>query len=479
MDKAQKKVLKIFHDAAKNVPAYLTFLKKHKIKPEKIKKWVDFQKIPLMDKKNYLWHYPYKNLFKKGFQPPIISMSSASSGTPFYWPRGFDQEERGGKIHEIIFRDIFKIGKRKTLVIVCFSMGTWIAGTFTANCCRYLIQKGYNLSIMTPGIEKEDALAILRDFAPNFETVILAGYPPFLMDIIDEATNRKINFKKFDLRLLFAGENFSEKWREIIKGIAGIQSAKTTSINSGQAASASIYGTADADILGHETPLTIFLRKKAMEDKKLANALFGEAASLPSLVQYYPEEKYFEGINGELVFTTATAIPLIRYNIHDNGKIISYSEVKNIVKKFNLEKEVVKNGLNYWKNPLIALFSRKDVSTTFYALNIYPENIKAGIENDLISRYFSGKFLASAKTVNKGRDQKFILKLELKRKVQPSETIKELAKNIIFETLIKVNTEYRKLYSSIGKSALPHIELILFGDPIFQVKKSKFKWMAG
>ncbi|MBI2450751.1 MAG: phenylacetate--CoA ligase family protein [Parcubacteria group bacterium] len=465
----QKKVLKLFHQAAKDIPAYQVFLKKHKIKSRKIKAWKDFQKIPLMDKKNYLRVYPYVDLFPKKKIPPIISMSSGSSGKPFYWPRGFDQEERGGKIHEIIFRNIFKIGSKRTLVIVCFSMGTWIAGTFTASCCRYIAQKSYNLSIATPGIEKEDALSILKDFAPNFETVILAGYPPFLMDIIDEANQRKINLKKLNLRLLFAGENFSEKWRDVIHEMASMPKTLDRSV--------SIYGTADADILGHETPLSVFLRKKANINRNFAEAFFGKISFIPTLVQYYPMEKFFESVNGKLIFTSAAGIPLIRYNIQDTGKLISYSEAMKLIREFGFEKEIKKRGLDKWKLPFLTLGGRKDVSVTFYALNIYPENIKSGLEDDFVSKYLSGKFIASTKSVNKGKNQKLIIKVELARNTEPTENIKELAEQIIFEHLLKLNIEYRKLYSSISKKALPQIELIPFGDPIFQVKKSKHGWV--
>ena len=423
-----------------------------------------------MDKTNYLRAYPYEDLFPNRTIPPIVSMSSGSSGTPFYWPRGFAQEDAGGKLHEIVVHDIFKIGTQKTLVIICFSMGTWIAGAFTASSFRWLAKIGYNISILTPGIEKEDALAILRDFAPHFERVILAGYPPFLMDVITEAHNRGIKVKRLHLNLILAGENFSEIWRKTIHGLTGIKDHLSGSV--------SIYGTADADMCGHESPLTIFIRKQADRNHAFAKDFFGETSFLPTLVHYHPDIKFFERIDGQLVFSAMSGIPLIRYNIKDQGQLYDFNHAKKILKAHGYWDDVTKQGLDQWKLPMLTLAGRKDVSVTFYALNIYPENFKAGLEDKLVSSFLTGKFIAQTKAVNRNRDQQLVLNVELQRDDKPSNGKIKLVKEVIFQHLIKLNSEYRKLHASIGDKALPYIELIPFGDPMFQVKKSKHRWVT-
>jgi len=151
-----KKALSLFKWVVRNVPAYNKFLKKNGIKSANIRSITDFNKIPMITKDNYLRKYPLLELVSKKKIPEMISVSSGSSGKPFYWPRSDSQEETGADMHEIIFRDIFKIGKKRTLVIICFSMGTWIAGTFTMSVVRKLVKRGYNIAVVTPGIEKED-----------------------------------------------------------------------------------------------------------------------------------------------------------------------------------------------------------------------------------------------------------------------------------------------------------------------------------
>ncbi len=450
--------LDLFRRTARTVPAYKRFLKKHGLDPARVKTDADFIRIPCVTKKNYLLSYPYGDLFPRGTVPPMVSASSGSSGVPFYWPRGNAVEERGAEAHERIFRDIFKIGKKRTLVIVCFSMGTWIAGTYTTACVRRIADKGYPISVVTPGIEKEDILAILSRLAPEFEMVIMAGYPPFLMDIAALARARRIPLRKLNLRLLFAGENFSERWRESIHRLCGITDALAGSVG--------IYGTADAALLGHETPLSIYIRKCMAKNPAFRKKLLGTAPFVPTLVRYYPEQVHIETIGDELAFTVSSGIPLVRYAIGDRGRLFSPNAVAPLVPK----------SLRVFDAPLVALLGRKDVAVTFYALNIYPENIKAGLEDKTVARAMSGKFVAKTVAAHGDRDQKLLITAELARGVRPSGALLRKAEKSVFNNLVRLNAEYRKLHQSIGDRALPEMRLVPFGDTLFDITRAKHRW---
>lgn len=462
--------INLFIEASNKVVAYKKFLDKHSVKQKDIKSINDFKlKVPLMYKENYLCVYPFKELVKNGVIPAMVSASSGSSGKPFYWPRGDEQEIQGGKLHEKIFRDIFALENKKTLVIVCFSMGNWIAGTFTAASCRYVAkQKDMNISVITPGIEKEDIISILKDFTIEFESVVLAGYPPFLMDIVMESKKRNLSFDRFDCKFLFAGENFSENWRELICDSACISNSLTETVN--------VYGTADAGALGHENPLSIFLRKKATEDSLFNEEFFGQNGFIPSLIQFDPNIIYFELIDGQLVFTANTGIPLIRYNIQDRGLIIEIKKIIEISKKFGFYDQI-SDYINKWNYPLVALFGRSDVAVTFYALNIYPENIKLASEKKVFLNKLTGKFLARVDFDETQTIQTLIISFELSEGVNTTEEIKTEMQKILVESLISSNAEYRKLYNAIGGRALPIIELIDFGNEIFKLKKNKQTWI--
>lgn len=463
------KALTVFKSASENVEAYKKFLKKNKISAKDILKNKNFEAIPVMNKANYLLSYKLRELVPFSKFPPMISASSGSSGKPYYWPRGDEQEIRGAQIHKVILEDIFNIKKKKTLAIVCFSMGNWIAGTFTLSSLREVSRnKNLNLSIITPGIDKDDVVQVLKNFAGNFESVIMFGYPPFLMDVILEAKNLKINLKKLNIHFVFAGENFSEKWRDIIFKNTGVPTGELNR-------SASIYGTADAGAIGHENPFTVLVRRLTEKNIKFKKELLGDINFTPTIVSYDPKKIYFETINGELVFTTNSGIPLVRYNIKDHGVLFSKNDVLLIMKKHGLLK--YSENFKKWKNPIIVLKGRNDVSVTFYGLNIYPENLAAGLENMKSLDFITGKYVAKVEQVKNFKEQKLKIAVELKPKILANKEIKELITNTILENLLKLNTEYRKLFNSIHKKAIPEITLVKNGHNQFIIKKSKHKWI--
>lgn len=468
--KGLKEAFDVFEFCSEKIPAYKKFLKKQGVSSKEILKLKKFDLIPVVEKDNYLRRFEIEELVANKKIPPMISASSGSSGKPFYWPRGNDQELWGGILHSNIVFDIFKLKNKKVLAIVCFSMGNWVAGTFTLASLRHVAdQKNISLSIITPGIDKEDVIRALKDFAPNFESVILIGYPPFLMDILHEASNTGVVLSVFDMYFILAGENFSEKWRSLLLKKAGVNDTEKNR-------SISIYGTADACAIGHETPLTIHLRNLAEKNKAFFKDFYGEISFTPTTVVYYPEKTYFELLSDELIFTTNTGIPLVRYNIKDKGLLYTHEDVVALLKKHNVYKDVPSAFLKN-KQAILILKGRNDVSVTFYALNIYPENIKTGLEDDSLKDIVTGKYIAKVQHSKDFVDQKLVIEVELQEDVESIEAHVLLVKNSISNSLIHLNAEYRKLLASIQEKAIPEIILKPYGDADFIVKKSKHKWI--
>jgi len=343
-------------------------------------------------------------------------------------------------------------------------MGVWVAGNYTLTSCRFVADKGFNLTSITPGIEEEDILQILARLAPRFQKLVFAGYPPFLMNVISEARRRKIVLQN-DVKILTAGDKFSETWRSDFLSFLHIPNPYNSLV--------SIYGSADAGILGYETPLSIFLRRKATENRTLSKELFGNYIDLPGIVQYDPSTIFFEEIEDELVFTAHTAAPLVRYNIHDIGSILPYDKAKELFASHGLAKEASHCGLSKWKLPFLILRGRSDVATTFYALNILPEHIRTGIENKRVSPFLSGSFFVYNKTTHKSRHQGLYIKLELNAGIRPTQKLHSLTTETVMQGLLKWNIEFRKLYSTIGEKAIPTITLHLYGDPFLESKSQK------
>jgi phenylacetate-CoA ligase len=106
------------------------------------------------------------------------------------------------------------------------------------------------------------------------------------------------------------------------------------------------------------------------------------------------------------------------------------------------------------KQAILILKGRNDVSVTFYALNIYPENIKAGLEDDSLKDIVTGKYVAKVQHSKNFVDQKLVIEVELQENVEPTDMHVLLVKNSISNSLIHLNAEYRKLLASIQEKAI-------------------------
>ena len=88
-----------------------------------------------------------------------IATSSGSTGEPMFWPRSLADELAVAVRFEQVFVDSFESDVKRTLAVVCFPLGTWIGGMFTAACCRHLATKGYPIFTVTPGFACSKAVA--------------------------------------------------------------------------------------------------------------------------------------------------------------------------------------------------------------------------------------------------------------------------------------------------------------------------------
>ena len=448
--------LKLFKKASVHVPAYKDFLKKHKIDPSKIRT------------ENYLLAYLLKDLLWDGnwSGSHIISMSSGSSGKPFFWPRGLNTVTQSAQLHEKIFSQGFDTKNKTTLAVVAFAMGTWIAGTYTISALQQLTKEGHKIVTITPGIMKDEIVKIFKTIAKGFDQVILFGYPPFVKDVIDAAIDEKINIKALNLKLILAGENVSESWRDYQHRHMKTKDSLHTSFT--------IYGTADAGLLGAETPLSIFIRRRANTNQELLNKIFPNAPILPSLVEYTPELRFFEEVRGDIVLTTNNSLPLVRYAIKDRGKVYSQKQMLEILKEKGIS---LPRNLRASGDPFVALYGRPDVAATFYALNIYPENVKYGLEVKALEKTVTGKFVIKTEFDPVAQDQSLNIYVELKNGVSPSARLEKQVFKYIFKSLQDNNSEYSKFHQDLNSGSEPIIHLVRFGATVFNVG-AKHNWVA-
>jgi phenylacetate-CoA ligase len=455
--------LELFRDVAAHVPAYAAFLKEHEIVPASIRGAQDFARLPLVTKANYLQKHPLPALCRGGRLEScdFLAVSSGSTGTPTFWPRFQSDELPVAARFEQVFHDSFNTDERRTLAVVCFALGTWVGGMFTTSCCRALAAKGYPITLATPGNNREEIWRVVKALAPQFDQTVLLGYPPFLKDVIDGGIAAGIDWKPYKVKLVMAGEVFSEEWRSLVAERLGATDICYDS--------ASLYGTADAGVLGNETPLSICIRRFLSGKPEIARELFGESR-LPTLVQYDPRGRYFESIPDDnsgrhtLLFTGDNGVPLIRYHIADHGGIVGYEAMLKFLAQAGFD-PVAQLGGHGWRGhrrlPFAFVFGRSRFTVSFFGANIYPENISVGLEQPQIREWVTGKFVLRA-VEGLTEAAHLAVAVELAPKVAGDEGKRDAIARSIQAELERLNSEFMNY--APAEYRLPLITLHAAGD---------------
>ncbi len=448
-------MINLFRNVANNVPAYQDFLAKQGIESHSIQSLADFSKLPKITKENYISKYPLSELCYHGRLQTcdFIAASSGSTGKSTFWPRFLTDELEIATRFEQIFYDSFQSDKKTSLAVVCFALGTWVGGMFTTNCCRHLAAKGYPITVITPGNNKTEILRVVQELGGNFDQVILLGYPPFLKDVIDTGIANQIQWKQYRIKLVMAGEVFSEEWRNLVAHRIGSENPACDF--------ASMYGTADAGVLANETPLSITIRQFLAATPPAAKALFGESR-LPTLVQYDPSSRFFEVEEGNLLFSGDNGIPLIRYNIFDHGGLISYADMIEFLADWGFDPiRQLKNDRGIHQLPFVYIFGRSNFTVSYFGANIYPENVTVGLEQPIIREWITGKFVLQVQEdIDKNRFLSVVV--ELAPGVENQEQKRVSITNSILTQLLRLNSEFANYVPPAYQT--PLVELKPTGD---------------
>lgn len=473
-ERGKRFACKLFKDMASNVPAYSQFLKSHGIKSGSIKTFRDLKNVPAVDKDNYLRIYPKDSLcwegsFGKGSW--VISTTSGSTGQPYYFPRQLSQDWQYAVVAEQYLLSNFHIDKQKTLYIVAFPMGAWIGGVFTYEAIKTVAEKGYDLSIITPGIHKQEIINAVKQLGASFDQIIIGAYAPFLKDILEDGERDGIDWKSSNVKFIFSAEAFSEKFRDYVFEKVGMSDPMRGTLNH--------YGTVDLGTMAHETPLSIVIRRWLFftGNQKL---VFPEAHKQPTLCQYNPELFYFEENENNLLCSAYSGIPLFRYDLKDYGGIIEYDRLKKILEAagLDIDAEMSKLGLQdtHWKLPFVYIYERNDFSVSYYAFNLYPDPVRKTLLGLQFHSILTGKFSMLVDYSSEGRQQ-LIVNVECAHGVDGTKELEQSIINALHETLLQESTEYPEVFRMYGNEAKPHLRLFKYEDPEHFRSGTKQKWV--
>ncbi|QSA96498.1 phenylacetate--CoA ligase family protein [Methylococcus sp. EFPC2] len=451
------RLLALFRRVVEQVPAYRRLLLERSVNPDAVADFAAYERLPLTTKPDYMQAFDLPERCAGGELTACekLAVSSGSTGTPTFWPRASTHELDVALRFEQVFRHSFRAHERKTLAVVCFPLGNWVGGVYTASCCWLLAQKGYPVTVATPGNKADEIIRVVRELGPYFEQTVLLGYPPFVKDVLDTGRSQGMDWSSYRIKFVFAGEVFSEEWRELM----GERVGSTDPCRD----SASLYGTADGGVLGNETPLSIAIRRFLAQTPDAARALFGESR-LPTLVQYDPSSRYFEVVDDTLVVSGDNGVPLIRYHIADRGGVISHDDLRAFLESWGVD------SLEAWglpdaeatlPLPFVWVFGRADFTVSYYGANIYPENVTVGLERAEFRPWVSGKFVME--TRHDASENEFLrITVELLPDIQADEEKAFLLAHSIQRELLRLNSEFANYVPT--EKQTPSIALRAFGD---------------
>jgi phenylacetate-CoA ligase len=439
--------------ARRRVPGYRQFLD-----DKAITAW---DEVPVTDKALYIRRFSVSERCRGGTLPAVrtlIDESSGSTGLPGNWVRS-DRERREAQRFVSHFAT-FCYGRESRLIVNAFSMGAWATGL---NVGTALERNGL---VKNTGPDIDKIFHTLEVFGTGYRYLV-AGYPPFLKRIVDEARTREFAFDRYRVDALAGGEGMSEELRDYLLRQYG-------RVYSG-------YGATDLEIgIGGETPMTVALRRLARDNPEIRRALFGNDSRLPMVFQYNPMTHYIE-VNdaGELLFTiTRGSIlsPRIRYNLHDQGGIARYDEVWSILRPFGVELDRLNTGDRGrgrgLRLPLLWVFGRSDYTLSIMGANLYPENLEQCIYGDPLLSQITLSFCQSLREDGEGGVRPAFY-FEITE--SPSMELEQRYSSVIMETLPRINADFRKAHEEYPEALMPSILLYSEGEGPFARDKNRIK----
>lgn len=470
----EKLALRVMQDTLSRTKAYPDFLRKKGLDPKSFTELKDFKRLPIMDKKNYIEIYNYEELCldHKLSSSYTIETSSGYSGKNSYWLRLSAEDNLFPKYLEYAFVQFYGIDKKDTLVIIALALGTWTSGEKMGQALREVARTGkYPLTVMTPGTNAEQIIEIVKNISSKYKQTIIVGYPPFIKKVIDFGSEQNVDWSRLNIKIGLGGEGYSEKWRDNMAKKIGINLGKDLLAISGG------YGAADVGMsIGREYPFTVAIRRLCEENPEITKDIFGKG--IPNLFQYSPSSYYIEEINGELIFTAMTGIPLVRYNIHDRGGVIPYDKMISVLQKhgYSIEDVVSSYGFHkedVWKLPFFYCYGRSDGTVLVGGANVYVEHMES-----IISTKEEINSFKMTTEIDDKQSNRLVLHLEVDASFTTEANTSELAeiyRNLIIEKLSEINSEYRVIYQNNPEVADPIVRIHLSGEGPFRDDEGKIK----
>ena len=423
--RGEKRALYILKETAKKVPAYQNFLNEKGFTISDIRNAKSIKDAPISDKASYIRpneENPAALCLDGDMSPAkMIETSSGYSGKHTYWLRDLKEVLREERQIPVLLSIFYDVSEDEAFAINGFALSSWVTGIQAGNAAR---RKTATINI---GLNPPEIAQTIADFYKRysikatpggFKKALIMSYPPTIktvLDILDE-----MNFDAWDnLETIFVsgGDGFPESYREYVKK----KTAGGTLF--------SAYGSADTGIqVGIESPDLINLRGYLDKNPDLCRQIFNKDHP-PMLFYYDPTHVYIEAVKSEtdideLILTPLykRRMPLVRYNLHDEGGVF-YNPQEELIEIIDNPEITLKYSL-----PIIYVYGRSDGSIAVFSAYIYPQQIQAAIIRNIGDEFCQHFHISSEYSEN----QKPQLVVDICVSVKPSsEQIENLRSDIL------------------------------------------------
>jgi phenylacetate-CoA ligase len=436
------KAWRAYSVAARTCPAYAEFLAAHPQARVKLNGWTpDFSAIPPMDTGNYIKAYSMAAKCRRGRIPmrgAVIDESSGSTGKAKNWIRGEEERRYVARMLQISLHQM--LGGRPLMFINAFALGPWATGMTVSMAVVDICL------LKSTGPEVQKIINTLNDFGPEFRYVI-AGYPPFLKMLADCPD---VDWSKYDITAFFGGEAISENMRAYL-------------LKSFRGGIYGDYGASDLEInIAAETDFTVALRQLMAtndEVRKALNGVHGDA--VPSVFQYNPLDYVIEtNDDGELLVTicrTTNTSPRIRYNIHDLGHTVEFSEIQARLRAAGVDPDTLPRPLAHL--PLLFMYGRSDFSVGYYGCKITPGEVEALLYGmPELAPIINAFALVTSEDANNNKHLSVCLELAEGAHAPTGDAELAALRDEVFNRLAQSNQDFRESRRMVPAGYEPQIE---------------------
>jgi len=386
MAAGERRALRVFHRAARSVPAYRRLLEAKGVDPRSVRTIQDFKaRVPIVDKRSLFASNELREMCVGGRLDDfsLIYSSSGHSGTFSFGGETRRQMRAAERRVEFLLEAIFRALSRKTLVINCLSSGVKVP---TGRIPR-----------AETSVRSDVVLALVEKLRREFDQFILIGESLFLKEVAEEGVARGIPWHEMTTHVVTGGEFIAENYRSYLAALLGVELDEPESglilVSMGLSEVATSFL--------REEPMTALIRRAASLDPALRQELFGTTCgACPCLMAYLPTNVYLETAPGDdgrprLVVTPLDPlrrIPLVRYDTGDVAELMSYDHAVSVLGRLGYGHLAPR-----WRLPLAAVWGRAEWVELPDGQKVWPNDIKEALFADpSVARLVTGNFRLEA-----------------------------------------------------------------------------------